>query len=163
MKYIPVDVEEVAMAMDYNTYEYTHYLNTETGEVVMVEDNLMDFDYDDELAIRRLPEWQRELMPVLRQIDETDIFEAIPAIPITEKIAAMVAFSEQVKPSEMREKLLKALGGPNGMRKFKGVLTYHPELEHQWYLFEEDYLSQQVVDWLSSLNLSPLHKPICVK
>lgn len=164
MKYVPVDVDEVAMAMSLNTYEYTHYLNTDTGEVVMIEAGLMDFDYDDELAIRRLPEWQRELMPVLRQIDETDIFEAIPSIPVQEKIEVMFNFAQLVETEELQGKLFQALQQEHlGMRKFKSILAYYPEIEQQWFLCEEEYLRRQVLEWLASLGLGPLHKPVCVK
>lgn len=163
MKYIPVDVDEIAMAMDFDTYEYTHYLNTETGEVVMVEAGLMEFDYHDELAIRRLPEWQRELMPVLREIDEMDIYEAIPIIPIQEKQKVMEAFAQTIKTRDLREKLMKALETHNPLRKFKSLLAHHPEIEVQWYQFEESYLQEQVLEWLENLGIAPLHKPVCVK
>lgn len=164
MRYVPVDVDEIGMAMDLNTYEYTHYLNTDTGEVVMVEVMLMDFDYNDELAIRRLPEWQRQLMPVLRQIDETDVFEAIPSIPVSEKLEVMLSFAKQVEQRALQEELFKALQKEHdSIRQFKGILVYYPEIEQQWYIFKEEYLQRQVLEWLANLGLGPLHKPICVK
>ncbi len=84
MRRLRVDLEEIAMAMEMQMSENESYLDTETGEVVMVPHELQGEDIFDEEYVAGLPEWEQDLVPLAREIFQgSDRYAAIPTAPPT--------------------------------------------------------------------------------
>ena len=94
----------------------THYLNTETGDVIPV----FGFNRDQILAeIRQFPKRYVRLAP---QAGRTGY-------------DAMVEFTRTVSRPELRAELEAALDGPGVYRRFRAVLKKEPRESHRWHQF----------------------------
>jgi len=94
----------------------THYLNSETGEVVPV----FGFNRDQILAeIRQFPKRYVRLAP---QAGRTGY-------------NAMVEFARTVSRPELRADLEAALDGHGVYRRFRAVLKKEPRESHRWHQF----------------------------
>lgn len=94
----------------------THYLNTETGEVIPA----FGFNRDQILAeIRQFPKRYLRLAP---QAGRTGY-------------NAMSEFTRTVSRPELRAELEAALNGPGVYRRFRAVLKNEPRELHRWHQF----------------------------
>lgn len=157
MKKLPVKVDELAFSMSFNSYDATDYLDTETGELVNIPVELQNFDFDDQPAIKRLPDWMKEILPAAREIaEETGRYYAVPKIPSYEIYNLMEEFAETRSDDRLRNKLFRALNGRGAFRRFKDVLYDYPEERDRWFRMEEEYLEQQAREWLEELEIEPV-------
>jgi len=156
MKKLPVKVDELAFSMSFNSYDSTDYLDTETGELVNIPVELENFDFDDELEVKRLPDWMKEILPAAREIaEETGRYYAVPKIPSYEIYNLMEEFAETMSDVKLRNKLLRALNGRGAFGRFKDVLCDYPKEQDRWFRMEEEYLEQQAREWLEELEIEP--------
>jgi len=154
MKKLPVKVDELAFSMSFNSYGAIDYFDTETGELVNIPVELQNFDFDDELAIKRLPDWMKEILPAAKEIaEETGRYYAVPQIPSYEIYNLMEEFAETRPDDRLRNKLFRALNGRGAFRRFKDVLYDYPEERDRWFGMEEEYLEQQAREWLEQLGI----------
>lgn len=95
----------------------THYLNTETGEVIPA----FGFNRDQILAeIRQFPKRYLRLAPQAGRFGYD----------------SMVEFARTVSRPELRAELEAALDGPGVYRRFRTVLKNEPRELHRWHQFQ---------------------------
>ena len=154
MKKLKVDVEEIAMIMDnQDRFGNQYYLDTETGETVVIPDELMSALQEGE-SCEGLPDWELQLLPQAREIFEgSDRYEEIPTRPSYEGYNLTVEFTEGVWDKKIQRKLSIALDGKGAFRKFKNVLRDYPEVEKEWFQFKSKRDKEEVKDWLESIGI----------
>jgi len=153
MKKLKVDVEDIAMIMENQDRLGSYYLDTETGEVVAIPEELMSALEEGE-SCEGLPAWELELLPQAKEIHAgSDRYEEIPIRPSYEGYNVMVEFTEAVTDRKIQRELNIALDGKGAFRRFKRVLRDYSEMEKEWFKFKATRDREYVKDWLESIGI----------
>ena len=146
-KRVPVNWDDLEMALTTNHGEWTCYLDLETGEVRMVPIDRLDDD-DDGLSE-----------------DEIDAgLEAgrlIHVEPLGSKVEYrwMEEFTRTVRDARLHDRLEVALGGRGAFRRFKNVLLDFPAERERWFALRDERLHAAARDWLGELRIEPTTAP----
>ncbi len=165
MKRLPVNIDEIAMAMENAGWDYEYYLDCQTGDVIMVDPELTgldDLDEDElEAFTQKLPEWQREHVPEVLSIygSEEGRYRSVPSMGSGEPYRDMVEFAGTVEDDNLRELLFVALDGRGAFGRFKRVLGGHPRERERWFEFRDERMYSRVLDWLCDLGIEPVDGP----
>lgn len=135
-----IDTDELLFAIDTNNDGIDHYLDVQTGEIILV--NLDDFSEDD-------PEYA-EMKAVA---DDDERYRYIEPISSRDGWSFMLDFSDHVADSNVRERLLDAIHGSGAFGRFKRVLSYHPELREAWFRFRDERIMERASEWLARENI----------
>ena len=156
MKKLKVDLEEIGDHMqDQDRYDIDFYLDKETGEVIIIDVNILRGLEDGE-TMEDLPDWQREQVKIAEEIlSNSDNYIRIPEKPSYEGYDLMVEFAEGVKDESLREKLAIALDGKGAFRRFKNVLLSYPKYRERWFEFKQQRMNEEVTEWLNSIGIEP--------
>lgn len=156
---LKVDLGEIVSEMDQGShFELTAYLDTETGEVISMPDNVMRAVEDGDEEVESLSDWEQELAETAGSVfeDEKDRFLEIPRRESREGYELMAAFAETVESKRLREKLAIALDGKGAFRRFRNVLNEHPDELERWYAFKDDSLREEAIQWLLGHGIEPV-------
>ena len=154
MKKLRVDVEDIAMIMDnQDRHESNFYLDTETGETVIIPDEVMTALEEGE-SCEGLPAWELELLPQAKEIFEgSERYEEIPIRDSHEAFQHMVDFTQRVKDTRLKGKLESAIGGQGSFHRFRDALKEYPGLEKEWFKYKADRDKEEVKEWLESIGI----------
>jgi hypothetical protein len=154
MKKLRVDVEDIAMIMDnQDRHESNFYLDTETGETVIIPDEVITALEEGE-SCEGLPSWEVELLPQAKEIDEgSDRYVEIPSRDSRDAYQQVVDFTQRVKDTRLKGKLESALGGRGSFHRFRDALKEYPEVEKEWFKFKADRDKEAVKEWLESIGI----------
>jgi hypothetical protein len=136
MKKLKVDLKELISEMEMGeNLELSGYLDTETGEIISMPDNVMRAVENSDEAIADLADWEEDTAETAEKIlsDEKNRFLLIPKRESREGYEIMVAFTASVRRKGLREKLSVALNGKGAFRRFRSVLNDYPDELEQWY------------------------------
>jgi len=126
--------------MEDASYEHRYFLDTETGEVILVSEML-----DDEEAQRQVAE-----------IDEAEPgrYLQVPHADSREGYDDMQDFIDTVSDEHLQELLNVATQGRGAFRRFKDVLAGHPAEQQRWFDFQAARLDARAREWLAEEGLS---------
>jgi hypothetical protein len=159
LRRLEIDFEEIASLMDELDLFSRYYLDSLTGETVVIPSELMELESFDEETIVKLPKWERDLVPIVQEIqNESDRYQPIPRVPSYEIYNLMVAFTETVSDRRLQEKLTIALDGRGAFGRFKRVLGDYPEERERWFDTKLAALSEIIREWLNDLDIEPVQK-----
>lgn len=145
---VVVSLRAVVEEMDVLNEEWTAYLNRRTGELITVTDeDLRAVESEDQPA--DLPEWQRELLPKIREVLESDEFLPLPSKDEIHEYSIVERFCEEVEDAGLREELLSAIRGRGAFRRFKD-LAQERGVEEAWYLYRQRALEDIAAEWLEA-------------
>jgi len=134
MRKVKASLSELIDAFDNCQIGYEYYLDTKTGELLLVSDEFMDTNETEEIYERLDSEPERYL--------------SIPTESSREGYQDMVAFTESLEDENLKEKLWIALDGRGAFRRFKDVLLSHPEKREEWFKFQDERLEKRIMEWL---------------
>lgn len=146
-KRVPVDWDDLEMALTANADEWACYLDLRSGEVQMVPVDRFGDDDD----------WPSE--------DEIDAgLEAGHLIPIeplgsSVEYGSMAEFAETVGDARLRDRLEVALDGRGAFRRFKNVLLDFPAERERWFRFRDEHLRAAAREWLAEHDIEPTTAP----
>jgi hypothetical protein len=160
-----VDLDELVDTMEQpEAYETQWYLDTQTGKLVGVSDEmtmaLEDGEDEDEIAAD-LPDWQKGELEAAKLVmnDAEDRFANVPSFETRECYSLMEDFIMRVKDGHLREKLQIAISGKGAFSRFKDVLANAGPVREQWFAFERECKLQWARDWLESLDIETTWQP----
>lgn len=156
-KKLKVDLNELIFAMELgDNMERKGYLDTETGEIIDMPDDIMRAVEDGETD-SVVVDWDDELAETADKIlsDEKNRYLLIPKRESRETYDLMVDFAETVTDKALREKLAIALDGKGAFRRFRNVLEQAGEVD-RWYAFKEERLRDAAVEWLLDHGIEPV-------
>jgi hypothetical protein len=144
---VPVNWDDLEMALTANPDEWRCYFDVRSGEVQMT---LADrFGADDE--------WPSE--------EEIDAGLAagylIPVEPLGSAVEYgwMAEFTETVRNARLRDLLEVALDGRGAFRRFKTVLNDYPGERQRWFTFRDTRLREAASEWLTEHGIEPTTRP----
>lgn len=178
MKKIKMSLGELKYAFEDASWETSRYLDLETGQVMMVTDEMRwelesiyeeVYDPDAEQPIdlaeilqqRDLPEWQRQMLLEVDQVDKLygSRYIGVPQADSHEGYRDMEDFVVTVEDERLQDQLWRAISGRGAFRRFKDVLAGHFREQERWYAFKDARLEQRVLDWLASEDIEPIIEP----
>jgi uncharacterized protein UPF0158 len=138
---VRVDLQELRFAMEDASYEHRYFLDTETGELILVSEL-----FEDEEAQRQLAE-----------IDEAEPgrFLRVPRADSREGYDDMQDFIDTVSDEHLQELLDVAIQGRGAFRRFKDVLAPHPGEQQRWFDFQAARLDARAREWLAEEGCEP--------
>lgn len=157
-KKLKVDLSEFVFEMELgDNMERSGYLDTETGEIIDMPDDIMRAVEDGKNESASV-EWDEELAETADKIlsDEKSRFLPIPKRESHEGYEIMVSFAETVTNKGLKEKLSVALDGKGAFRRFRSALDQHPGELERWYTFKDDWMRGEAIQWLFDHGIEPV-------
>ena len=176
MRRLKVDLEELEIAFDNSFPEHRHFLDLESGKVILVTDETSseleevyaELPEDAEPAQiveairqRNLQDWQTEELLQGDQVERgygTRYIGVEPRDPHAD-YRDMEGFIATVKDARLRDRLSRAISGRAAFRYFKDVLEDHPRERERWFAFKDTQVRQRVLDWLTAEDIEPIIEP----
>jgi hypothetical protein len=138
---LPIDLTELCIALENEARGFDWYLDTETGETVLVN---AEYEPDDYGGLK------------VEDIEgNPQRFRRIPTSDERQAMADMEAFAEGHHDARLKESLLLALEAPRPERRFRAVLGWLPDEQHHWHTFRHGRLEARARAWLDELGLMP--------
>jgi hypothetical protein len=121
--------------MEDASYEHRYFLDTETGEVILIS------EYDD----------YEESTQRLEAIHEAEPgrYVQVPRAESSDGYEDMQEFIDTVSDKPFRQLLEVAIQGKGAFRRFKDVLARDPAEQQRWFAFRLDRLNTRVREWLA--------------
>ena len=144
---VPVNWDDLEMALTANPGEWTCYFDLRTGEVQMAP---VGRSGDDD-------EWPSE--------DEIDAGIEAGHVVYIEPLGSsveygwMAEFAETVRDARVRDRLEVALDGRGAFRRFKNVLLDFPAERERWFAFRDERLRAAAWKWLAEQAIVPTMAP----
>jgi hypothetical protein len=138
---VRVDLQELRFAIEDASYEHRYFLDTETGDVILVSEM-----FDQVEAGRQLAE-----------IDEAEPgrYLQVPRADSREGYDDMQDFIATVSDEHLQELLGVAIQGRGAFRRFKDVLARHPAEQERWFDFQAARLDARAREWLAEEGCEP--------
>ena len=167
MRELHIDLDAVMAAFEYTDLPINHYLDLETGTVIMVSDETRhlleaiyeefwdpdsdeDFDLKSALDQRNIVDWERQALLEADAVEEHFLsrYIEIPPDEPGEGYRDMQNFIHTLENKSLKNSLWEAINGRGAFRNFKNVLRKYRIEQAQWYAFEEERARQRILSWL---------------
>lgn len=164
-----IDLTELETAFDNASDDVHHFVDLETGAVVIVTDDVR-YEYDqlcgkvgdvaeDEwpaafeaaMEAEALPDWEREVMRAADRLERygDERYLRVPHASSNEGYGDMQAFVESLGSGRLANLLWKAIEGRRPFRAFKDVLLDYPGEREQWFAFKRARVHARIREWLA--------------
>ncbi|MCP4544561.1 MAG: hypothetical protein GY832_46220 [Chloroflexi bacterium] len=152
---IEINWMELDTAFQSGSWEMRYYLDLETGDVVMVTDEIAR--YLEDPPDWELSDWMKQAIEDVRQVEagSDTRYIQIPQADTHEDYCDMERFISTVRDSDLRDRLWRAIKGRSAFRYFKDVLTEWPLERERWFSFKDRCIYERVSSWLESENIEP--------
>jgi hypothetical protein len=158
---------------DVSREAFDYFLDTETGEVIILSDDIMeraqnvlyerfDDDMEDYYEVEfdeetHMPDWMEEEIELALEVLllERERYARIPERYSGNAYAAMEEFTEALEDLPLRQELRGILSGRGAFRKFKDALEPYPKERKMWYGYNAKKAKKEIGEWLRSLNIEP--------
>jgi hypothetical protein len=177
MRKVKVDLDELVSAFDDGSPELTFYLDTDTGEVVLVTDETRRelekiyeemygegdepvVAFEEVLRQRNLPDWQQEELRTADLVEEDfgTRFVKVPKAESRDGYSDMEAFIDTVQDRCFQNRLSRAIQGRGAFRRFKDTLFDDPRERERWFAFQNEDVLQRVLEWLEDEEIEPVEE-----
>lgn len=142
---VVLSLRDIVDAIESQSNEGEAYLDSETGEIVHVSEDeralVEEGRSEDDLL-----DWERELIPKVRQALDSDRFLALPDRFEVHEWAIMERFSQE-QNDRARKVLISAIHGFGAFRHFRGGVERLGLLD-AWYRYRDAVIEQIARDWL---------------
>ena len=149
----PVSLRSVVNEMDVLSDEVTAYINKKTGELCSVseeEANIVEQGNEDDEFI---PAWQRETLPRVREVLESDDFVVLPDKFEIHEYSIMERFCLSIPDGEIQDELLHVIQGRGAFCRFKNAI-HNKGIQDDWYRFRDEALKRIAIDFLESEGIA---------
>ena len=153
-----VKLQDIVGEMEILMDEYHKYLNTDTGEIITVNEEDIgiaeEAEEDDDFS--EYPEWQRksinEAMDIFKNWGSGKYIELPDKWDIHE-YSIMEAFCGSVSNDRISDALYSAIHGRGAFRRFKDAVCRY-NIEESWYKFRDELFKKLAVEWCEYNNVS---------
>jgi hypothetical protein len=145
-----ISIKELVEAFEMQDDEIDFFLNPTTGEIrsVTVDDRFL---LERSTSPESLPAWQREALPLIRDVLESKDWLQLPHRTDIHRWSIMKRFCE-THCGEVRAELMNAIRGRGAFRMFREVLDGRG-LRDAWLAFRRSALDETARKWLESYQL----------
>jgi hypothetical protein len=143
---IPIDWDDLEIALTMHMDEQSNYLDLRTGKVELAANEIIGADVglsEEEVETGFTEGYLIHIEPLSSQIE----------------YRWMADFAETVTDQRFRQMLDLALDGRGAFRRFKIALSDHPAERERWFAFRDERLWQAMVEWLADHDIEPTTPP----
>ena len=174
MPKLEIDWGDLAMAFENASWMMNYYLDSETGQVLLVSDEDQGaleeireriagagfqetHDFAQAIDALGAPDWQQEGLLLADKVerDATGRYIEIPKADSREGYRAMQEFISTVQNQQLQDRLWRAIEGRGAFRRFKDVLLRHPGERERWFDFHDDQVDRRILGWLDDIGIEP--------
>jgi hypothetical protein len=141
-----VKLEDIIEGIQMSNNECQSYLDLYTGRIEYLDDQTEWAMNDDPT---RLPDWQRPLVEIARQIEADEDGERFVPLPNQFDVhewQMMADFAQTVEDDAVRCQLSDACRGSGAFRRFKDA-AHRLGVEAQWFAYRDEQYRQCAIDW----------------
>jgi hypothetical protein len=152
---LKIDWMELDAAFQSGSWEMHYYLDLETGEVVLVTDEIAG--HLEEPPDYELSDWMQDALQVAEQVEKGygTRYITIPQSDSHEDYRDMERFIYTVRNPRLQDRLWQAIQGRGAFRYFKDVLAEHPAERERWFAFKDRCIHERISWWLESEDIEP--------
>ena len=154
MKALTVNIEHIAQSMrDLCRETNEYFFDKNTGKVFSLSRALIKAMAERSGDVKdAVPNWEEPLIPLAREIVVlgSSQFARIPEAFGRPEHKWMLEFSQTVRGTKLRQKLVHSLKGRESCQRFKELLKEHVEECNRWVVFRQKKWEETVQVWLES-------------
>lgn len=143
-----VSLRDVIDEMEIMSDEAKAYINRKTGELVTITNEMFTMAEDPDEAADA-PEWQKELMPKVREVAGSEDFIPLPSKFDIHEWSIMERYARSLTDASVHDQVESALHGKGAFRRFKDAV-HRLGLADEWYRFRDTALAEIAVDFLEA-------------
>jgi hypothetical protein len=141
-----VALADIIDGIESQSDEDASFLNTATGEVVVISDYEMRAAEEND-PIEDFPEWEQDQVRIAREIiAETGGYIPLPAKFDIDEHGMMESFCLSVDDPKLSDLLSDLIRGSGAFRRFKDTIRRHG-LEDDWWAYRNEALKEIAIDW----------------
>ena len=145
-------LSDIIDGLESQSDESSSFLNTKTGEVVLMTDYAMRAAEDDE-PLEDVPDWERELVEIAREIlAETGEYIQLPTRYDIDEYSIMESFCTSLDKQEIGDILCDLISGSGAFRRFKDAI-YKYRVEDEWYAYRDNAIKEIAIEWCRENNI----------
>ncbi len=172
---LDVDLDELDIAFHTASYQLRHYLDLETGEVILIMDEFAQEleaiyqEIHDQEGNRTVSleayldehvahDWQKEMLLTADLVEQeygTRYIRVEREDPHAD-YEDMERFIDSLHDSRLQKRLWRAIQGRGAFRYFKDVLSDHPDVRQQWFQFRDARRRRRARLWLEARGIEPV-------
>jgi hypothetical protein len=150
---LPVSLDEVAQDLEMQMEESSAFINSLTGEVVIVShEELAMAEEDEDLDLSDLPAWQAEMMPKVIEIVTEENWKRLPSKSDIHEWDIMRRFGNAVDDDDLGERIDRAIHGRGAFRMFRDAIERAGQRE-DWFAFRQQALRKIAQEALEELGI----------
>ena len=173
---VKVDMNELDTALNWGMSEWNQYLDLETGKVVGIDDetrwilrDLIEEMYDDEgnqiITLEELlqqrediQDWQKEVLLEADRVDREfgSRYISVDRDDPYQDYNDMDHFIATLDDDRLQDRLWNAIRGRGAFRRFKDLIARHPDVEEQWYAYQDARAKERLLRWLDAHDIEPI-------
>ena len=143
---IRVKLDDIIDGLECQSDESSSFLNTKTGEVVLMTDYAMRAAEDDE-PLEELEDWERDLVAIAREIlAETGQYIPLPTKYDIDEYSIMERFCLSLDNQEISDVLYELISGSGAFRRFKDAI-YKYGVEDEWHKYRDNSIKEIAIEW----------------
>ena len=146
---VPVDWDDLEMALTMHSDELASYLDVRTGEIRVSQAHPFGGEPKDGVLSEE---------EVEDGLADGSLIRVEP-LPSSVELEWMVAFADTVAGPRLRPSLQAALGRSRPFRRFKGALADDPWERERWLAFQAERLRETMREWLADHDIEPTTAP----
>jgi hypothetical protein len=148
---LPVKLSLVVEELEMRNDLIDAYINRETGETVIVTE-------DDKSALRQLedggdiedlPGWQRDYLPKLQGIEESEVYIPLPSKFEIHEYDIMRRFIGTLEDDALRGTMEELIRGSGAFRRFRDAIERY-RIGDKWWQYRSEALKQIAIRFLDS-------------
>jgi len=157
LRSLPVDLDELAFALQSQLDDYSYYFDLETGAIHFLPEGIAGTEAaaEEELLIQFAFADTSEIDAAMEVAAHPERFLEIYPMPNYEAFQDMVDFTYLVQDPQLRSQLKGSLSRRRPFRSFKDVLLNDPEERERWFAFQKERMQQEAIDWLAGHGIQP--------
>lgn len=165
MAKLTVNRDDLEMAFDISDYQAEGYLDTQTGQVIVITEDisyyLNDDDYEANTSVEdvlkaiesrngELPDWIRSALAEFISIKQDTIerYLELPPRVSSDGYADMENYIASLSDPHLKEVLSVAIEGKGAFPRFKDMLFNYPDTRTAWFEFERQQKDERMLAWL---------------
>ena len=143
---IRAKLNDIIEGLVFQSDESSSFLNTKTGEVVLMTDYAMRAAEDNE-PLEDLPEWERDLVAIAGEIlAETGQYISLPTKFDIDDYSIMERFCMSLDKQEISDILCDLISGSGAFRRFKDAI-YKYGVEDEWHKYRDKAMKELAIEW----------------
>lgn len=147
-----VKLSDIIEGLEFQSDESSSFLNTKTGEVVLMTDYAMRAAEENE-PFEDVPDWEKELVTIAREIlAETGEYIQLPTKYDIDEYSIMENFCTSLDKQEIGDILYDLISGSGAFRRFKDAV-YKYRVEDEWNTYRENTIKEIAIEWCRQNNI----------